>query len=703
MAVRLALVSALAVAHSLASEVDLPYPRSAVPTGQAGPIFVVSEHNISAQADQVTLQTLAGMLARDSPRIYTIKGESPALTPTSADDDTTVFWLHDLATHHGVQFDYTYLHSLHGLLAMFAPNVTGFVAYDPATQSTNSALIRCAAQEGVIAAGTSAMADFLSNTLNLPMLANLSSSTPLAEFQRSRRSLSDRGVVAQPDDGSKGSFMSDYAVFARMPTIEHNSNRPAATPTGFQAVLDNFDPARLNVAFGWTSSDEHAFTASVTQAGGMVHASDFLYNLALLSQLPAYQHQHRHQQVHQHPERASEAAGAATPATRTKAAAASTVAVSKKAVHTVAFINSDGDNLQLLQNDWISSAHWNHPSRGLQPSGWSYSPAMAVLMPSLLAYAARTSTSNDSLSTGPSGAGYAYPQLFPPVQRRLFAQATGQLMRQSGMSLANVIGVVPSRASVADIAAQPEVEAVVYFTFGVADQGYAGLHGNVDYVDGTPVIGLRKNLWGNGTSGDKLGVAGLVKELQGMPRDPTDPLSYSLVVNELGNSFSEVADAARMLAADGAFDVVLPEELARRLAANTKAKAQCPMPTGAWADQVGVLPKCWLPRGGASCVLQCNNLEYSLPRQTPREAANGATEAPSEVGGSPTRWWNVPRTSARGNRSSGSGDSTDDDDDDHATPNHVRCDLSVCSNLTLARVPSLHFVCADTGLPCPPG
>lgn len=78
-----------------------------------------------------------------------------------------------------------------------------------------------------------------------------------------------------------------YAVFAKLPTTEHNTEPPNVMK-GFQAVLDNFDQTELNAAYGWTSSDEHAFTASVTEAGGMVHASDFAYNLAVLSQLPPY-------------------------------------------------------------------------------------------------------------------------------------------------------------------------------------------------------------------------------------------------------------------------------------------------------------------------------------------------------------------------------------------------------------------------------
>ena len=67
-------------------------------------------------------------------------------------------------------------------------------------------------------------------------------------------------------------------------------------------------------------------------------------------------------------------------------------------------------------------------------------------MPSLLAYAHRTATANDSLSTGPSGAGYAYPQLHSPTHRQLFAQATGQLMSAAGMRVANVIGTIPQLA-----------------------------------------------------------------------------------------------------------------------------------------------------------------------------------------------------------------------------------------------------------------
>ena len=59
----------------------LPYPRSARPLLPGSRAFVVSENpnngNVPiTKADLVTLQTLAGMLARHSPQIYTIKSAS---------------------------------------------------------------------------------------------------------------------------------------------------------------------------------------------------------------------------------------------------------------------------------------------------------------------------------------------------------------------------------------------------------------------------------------------------------------------------------------------------------------------------------------------------------------------------------------------------------------------------------------------------
>ena len=617
----------LLLLHGTVADIDLPYPSSSIPTGGDGQIYVWSVYN-QTLPDRVTVSTLSGVLARRSPKIYVIKSQDPTLTNTSFNDDTTV-WLHDLSTHHNISFNLTYLHNFTGLLDHFRRSVHGVVAYDPDSKSTNAALIRCAANEGYIAAGSPSTLSFLTSTLNVKLVANVSSSTPHEEFVHSKATLSKRGMVAQPDDGSKSFAMSGYAVFARMPTVEHNTNDVTITKT-FDAVVSNFDSSKLNVAFGWTSNDEHAFTASVTQSGGMVHASDYLYNLEFFSQLPPYQHDDDG-----HPNNKSDAAPTSI----------SPLAPSSQPVHTVAFVFSDGDNLQLLQNDWISSTHWNSPQRGLHNIGWSYSPSMAVLMPSLLSYVVRTSTSKDSLSTGPSGIGYAYPNLFPNNARQMFAVATASLMKQSGMTIANVIGVVPSKESVSDLAQQSDIQALVYFTFGNATQGYAGLHGNVAYEYGTPVIGLRKNLWGGDPSSkDKLEPKELAEQLKLLPKNLSDPGSYTIVVNELGNGIASILETIALLDEAGGFEIVLPEVLVNKLTTNTKRKNQCPLASGPWSKQAGILPKCWFPDDNASCVMTCDTINILK----------------------------VP----------------------------IRCDLNVCSNLRLTKY-NTKFECVETGQVCP--
>jgi len=198
------------------------------------------------------------------------------------------------------------------------------------------------------------------------------------------------------------------------------------------------------------------------------------------------------------------------------------------------------------------------------------------------------------------------------------------------------------------------VEGILYSTFSVAKMGYASLHGNVDYqghssesVDSTessslkPVVGIRINLWGNASSGDEVGVQGLIKvnisllcvdmgwsllpsaclpvliarchrsythqmtlsntctlpsqELQKLPKTPSDPAGYSVVIVTPSHDFSDILAAAQTLQADPSFLVTLPEQLLALLQTRTGGARQCPMAAGAWGNLVGELPKCSCP------------------------------------------------------------------------------------------------------------
>jgi hypothetical protein len=77
----------------------------------------------------------------------------------------------------------------------------------------------------------------------------------------------------------------------------------------------------------------------------------------------------------------------------------------------VAFILSDGDNLQYIEH--LMRKLWNNPDRGSVPIGWTLSPAMLDAMPGALNFFWQTATDNDNLISGPSGYGYTYPNSWP--------------------------------------------------------------------------------------------------------------------------------------------------------------------------------------------------------------------------------------------------------------------------------------------------
>jgi hypothetical protein len=88
-----------------------PYPSSTRPIGTL-PLFVITVDHMNS-ADKSTLQTLSGLLARDSPRIYTLENTDGPLTSAYA------LWLEQLTDVYGVATNMTYNRNFPGLLALF--------------------------------------------------------------------------------------------------------------------------------------------------------------------------------------------------------------------------------------------------------------------------------------------------------------------------------------------------------------------------------------------------------------------------------------------------------------------------------------------------------------------------------------------------------------------------------------------------------
>jgi len=313
-------------------------------------------------------------------------------------------------------------------------------------------------------------------------------------------------------------------------------------------------------ALGWGSENE--FVSTNSQHGFYVHASNFNKNLAALSNVDV--------------KRLPFAGAASVPA----------LGKAQEAVHTVAFLMSDGDNTQWALGPWSVDTKWfGNKKRGAVPMGWTLSPALPFLAPSALESFIAGLSSSDEFIAGPSGIGYMFPTTWDPQSLGDFANLTFRGMKASGMRLINVLGkdddapslrqlntdqarVTFPKSILAPLLANDDVDGMFYYPFG---GGYAALHGGVWQIGSKTVLSPRFALWDSSTHGDTmLGVQGLIDKLKTMPKTPETVQGYSLIdVHAWSHTYDDVVAVATALKAAGGFDIVLPSELLKRVRAHS--------------------------------------------------------------------------------------------------------------------------------------
>ena len=83
-----------------------------------------------------------------------------------------------------------------------------------------------------------------------------------------------------------------------------------------------------------------------------------------------------------------------------------------KAKTYVVFHITDGDNIQWLQQEFISSRWWLDPSRGKVPISWSLAPLACEVMPNFVEMVQSTATDNDEFVCPTAGIGLITPSLY---------------------------------------------------------------------------------------------------------------------------------------------------------------------------------------------------------------------------------------------------------------------------------------------------
>eukprot|EP00727_Mastigamoeba_balamuthi_P012310 m51a1_g7701 hypothetical protein (492) ;mRNA; r:75154-77191 len=408
-------------------------------------------------------------------------------------------WYGLLRQEPGLRVHTDFANDLAGLVKKFAPWVAGFVMSDEASDSQST-------RNAVSIAG-----------IRRALLADARGQTPENTFKGTKYLTSVRVLVHQ----SNCEFLSDYAVFAKA-FLFYDPFLGTDLATSALAHL-----CVASAVLGW-ADDEYLQVLHASQLSKYVHAADFALNLALYTNMDN-----------------SIARGPRLP----------DAVIAPTRQHTVAFVMSDGDNIQWLLTEfhvgqrhatpWFGSAR-----RGSVPIGWTISPALVELAPMVMRHYIQQCTSADELVAAPSGVGYTFPDVMPQGgydDLRTYAALSNKYQELAGMTTATVIGKTYSQATCDTLLANSSAEGLVWLDY----DNYAGM----------------KDLHWAGMGPDTKSASELASLLNAGSTDPRVASSYSVVVvHAWSANVDTVVSVASQLS--GSVRVVKPTELLRLMTRN---------------------------------------------------------------------------------------------------------------------------------------
>jgi len=496
------------------------------PTFQAPDHLDVYDIRGASQDVQLSVTTMTGVINRQQPKVYLLSSDDAA------------FWLnqafaqipHDVSPETGDA-------ALDALLNSYSSSIRGLIIYDPNyVDSINIATMLAGQRDGIVVSPAQAAA-LQGPPYQLPIIADLriyqwkSRVQVYSWAERNLLKSSAPNLVAGLDPKISGALRSFlvatrtfiYWLDARdfLPDIPYGL---ASEQELMKSIFSTFPAGTIHL--GWFVDEPHGVSLT-SEAAMPVLASDFFENLEVWSSVQNVQ---------------------VVGMSRAGASPAPTFHVGSEAAGVpkayVSFTISDGDNLQYDQHRMARL--WEDPVRGTMPIGWTISPALVRVAPSLAAYYINTASANDELIAGPSGAGYMFPSDWPQEQLPAFLSLTGELMQAMNLSVVEVLDTGSSQAFVNQGLQEEYVKVLAPFGVQGILSGSGQTQSSWKNVSGVPVL---QNL-GLGDSVNK--TVSLVRNasvrylnvyIMAWSMTPSD---LKQVVQQLGNEY-EVVTPGRLL------------------------------------------------------------------------------------------------------------------------------------------------------------
>ena len=485
--------------------------RSATPTI----LDAIKFQDLHSSSEQLLVQALQGLLAA--------QGASEQIYVTDERDFGYPLWLDDLASYPGVSVS-TFTDPW-ALVAKLQSSVAGYIVYDDS------------AADGTIPESFGVAASLAGILTGLPVSQKDEARLAAGGLRRliDVRGKDERWLVENyrsrfADDAlaikslSITGGLNDWVVANRLLLLSSGSS-PA-----YLAAIGTFHDGAA--AYGWIDEDEGMQVADLSSHGIRLVPANFAENMSVLTQFQPS---------------ALIAPSGSTPE-------------NGAARRFVAFVMSDGDNIQWLLGDFThmpnaadpAPAMWyRDPMRGAFPFTWTVGADLSQVAPTAMHWLYAHASPNDafiSLNT----AGYVFPELLPDVKAH--AEAMGQLMQRSGMHYLVQMTRTPLSAPF-DTArlcepplAQDGISGVILANY----DDYAGWQGASRRVNGKLCTTIRYSLWaGNSLPGNFVDGPSLAQGLNQMPNDLSSPSAYAIVmVHAWSRTLNDVREAIARLDPD---------------------------------------------------------------------------------------------------------------------------------------------------------
>ncbi|GAA0126846.1 GxGYxYP family putative glycoside hydrolase [Clostridium sp. CTA-19] len=478
-------------------------------------LYVISQNAMTA-SERTMISTLQGIVnSKCSSQIYTLNSSQPDYE----------IWLNDLKNNYGIICKN--ISDPWELLNTFKDYTDGYVLYN--TTSTKNPSINNACSFASLN-NCIAIDETLQDKVKSQGITRIKGDCRNTDKNWAYDNLWDKGlnhsIVIQLSP-EKDTALRDYAIMTKSLIFYEDS----VSDTSLRDKI--FSSMEIDsICLGW-GPDEFTNVSTTSKYGVGMVAADWSYNLTVLSafdSLPVNQKSSQN-------------------------------IPNKKNAHYVTFIISDGDNQQWNLGSNYGSLKWfGSPYRGEFNLGWSLSPSLFFLSPTVFDLYYKTAsngTNNDYFIVSPSGNGYIYPSKFNTNALTSYTTRLNEYMKKTDEKYVAIIddSSFYNNELWDKFTIKSNIDGLFYLDYHRHDN----YHGKINWSNNKPIVSCRDLLWSNLEDEDTL-IKNINDRVKSGQTDIHDANSYTFVyVHAWSKDLSNVKYAVDKLKENPNVEIVTPK------------------------------------------------------------------------------------------------------------------------------------------------